>query len=153
MVFEWKRNMAVKADVAHEELERIRNKNNDGILIPSEIRDESRPEDAILHKLFEWDDWKAAEAYRENQASFIIRNLTVKVEDENIDEPIITRQYVITAHNSYQPIMEAMADVELREMLLEAARSELLAFQAKYRHLKELAKLMDAIDDQMESTA
>lgn len=144
MVFnEWKRNMSVKPDVAYAELERIRKKNKDGALVPAEVVAESRDENAVLHKLFEWDDTKAAEAYRETQAMFIIRNLAVT--DDELGPT--TRQYVSTASNTYRPIMTVLSDAEMRGNLLEAARSELRAFQAKYRHLEELAKLMEDITE------
>ena len=140
----WKRNMSVKADVAAAELERIREENPEGILDPEDVVFASTDEDAVLHKLFTWDDKKAAHGYRIEQAKYIIRNL-VTVEDTE-DEPIMTRAIVSTGNRMYQPITTVLSDADLRSRLLDAAKAEMLAFKMKYRHLQELAAVFQAMD-------
>lgn len=148
MVYEWKRKMSVKADVAAAELERIREENEEGILDPEEVVLASTDENAVLHKLFQWDDAKAAHGYRIEQAKFIIRNL-VTVEETD-DEPVRTRAIVSTNSRVYQPIRTVLSDEELRANLLESAKRELEWFRTKYRHLVELAAVFEAIDNLIE---
>lgn len=140
----WKRNMSVKADVAAAELERIREENPEGILDPEEVVFASEDEGAVLHKLFTWDDVKAAHGYRVEQAKYIIRNL-VTVEDTE-DEPVMTRAIVSTGNRMYQPITTVLSDADLRSRLLDAAKREMLTFKMKYRHLHELAAVFEAMD-------
>lgn len=78
MVYKWKTGSVIKADaqVAGEVCEGL--KNTVG-LTKKNLVDASRAEDAPLHNSFEWDDAVAAESYREEQAGYIIRSLTVSV--------------------------------------------------------------------------
>lgn len=48
-----------------------------GGVTPKILLDDSRPTTAVCHPLYEWDDAKAAEKYRERQSGDIIRNLVV----------------------------------------------------------------------------
>ena len=73
------------ADTVGEIFESIEER--DGVLSPSAVVDEARPEVSPIHACFEWDDEKAAEKYRETQASSMIRCLIVSTEHiENAPE-------------------------------------------------------------------
>lgn len=65
----------VAPQVAGVELERIRKAR--GTLSAQGVVDESRPEDAPLHPVFEWRDPVAAEHYRRYQARVLIRSVQV----------------------------------------------------------------------------
>ena len=65
----------VDAQTAGEELARIKREHR--ILEPATVVEESRPEEAPLHPVFEWCDPKAAEQWREHQASQLIRRVRV----------------------------------------------------------------------------
>ena len=65
----------VNADVAGNELARLTKKH--GALTPDVVVEDARPEDAALHPVFEWDDFKAAEAHRRQQARTLIRSVQV----------------------------------------------------------------------------
>jgi hypothetical protein len=67
----------VRADTIVAELERIAGL-DDGSLTASSVLDASRPKDAPLHPVFEWDNKKAAENYRLQQANTVIRCVTIK---------------------------------------------------------------------------
>jgi hypothetical protein len=88
--YQWRQGIqhgGVKADVAGAELERIRD-DHDGRLEAPMVVVEARPKDAALHPAFEWDDKKAAEEYRINQARRIIRAIRiVGPESQPSDEP------------------------------------------------------------------
>ena len=65
----------VNADVAGNELAKLTKKH--GALTPDVVVEDARPEDAALHPVFEWDDFKAAEAHRRQQARTLIRSVQV----------------------------------------------------------------------------
>lgn len=134
--------LPVKAQVAGEECERLEAK---GMLTPSNLVEASRPEDAPLHKCFEWDDTVAAEKWRQTQAAYIIRSVEVTIEKSI--EP--TRAFVATVSDDsreYRSVGYIMRRADDREALLDSARRELLAFRRKYQTLHELSEVIDAID-------
>lgn len=146
MVFQWKLKMSVPVEDAAAELDRIFREH--GEIDPQTVVDESRPEGAVLHNLFDWDDASAAEKYRLTQARFIIRNIVQ--EEETAEGPVVVRGYHST-ERSYLPTTVIMSDADMREMLLDRALKELEEFQAKYRHLAALAGVFEAIE-QVERT-
>jgi len=62
---------------AVQELERIESLY--GSLTPEIVLDASRPNNALFHTLFEWNDDVAAEHYRLQQARTILNNIEIKV--------------------------------------------------------------------------
>ena len=146
MVYEWKTGSRhkVAAAVAAEVMDRLAEENR---LNAPDLVNESRPEDAPLHPEFEWDDSVAAEKWREEQASALIRHLVVRIEANDQEYP--TRQYFMVQKelNTYEPIQVILKDEDKMAMLLEQAKRELQAFKAKYAGLKELADVIKAIDN------
>lgn len=145
MLYKWKNGSRLKASAqdAGEVCAALEAKGN---LTPQALVDASRPEDAPLHGEFEWDDAKAAERYRETQASYIIRSVEVVV--EGTDKP--TRAFVslTVAENEreYREINKVLSIHSERELLLNEAKRELEAFKRKYSVLEELADVFAAID-------
>ena len=111
-------------------------------LTAQNLLDANRAEDAPLHSAFEWNDVKAAESYRLNQAAYIIRSL-VTVEDEK-SAPV--RAFFTVERKIYESIDEILADRSKTEDLLKIALRELKAFKAKYSQLIALSGVFDAID-------
>lgn len=151
MVYGWKINYPVPAQVAGEHLENLKQQNG-GIITPQIVLDDSRDEQAVLHSCFTWDDSVAAENYRLYQARKIISSLTVTVEKINApEEPKMVTALVnispLRTKGKYVSVEVAMNDVAYREQVLQNALSELRAFQNKYSTYKELAGVCKAIDD------
>lgn len=147
MIYKWKSGARapVKAQVAGEICEQLDAKGN---LTPKALVDASRPEDAPLHKAFEWDDEKAAEAYRETQASYIIRS--IEVEREGMAEPIRAFYTVPTMDGKpyqYRSVEVILRDADSRDTLLEKAKHELRAFTRKYKQLTELSDVIKAAEE------
>lgn len=144
MVYQWKSAAQIKADaqVAGALFERLE---TNGGLTARRLVDESRPEDAPLHSEFEWDDAVAAEAYREEQASHIIRSLVIKPEEQSA-EPI-RAFFRTTEKKTYESISVVLNDTRKMDTLLDAAMKDLRAFQSKYSALKSLIPVMDAIEE------
>lgn len=136
-----------------------------GRLTPAIIVDESRAEDAPLHKRFEWDDTVAAEQYRFLQAARIIRSVRIKRvgndtdasegsdgrEENGVAEPEGVRAFLPVRVRdrddvgswTYEPTRKALADPTSRCILLNEMRRDWRAFQSKYQALSEYATLIE----------
>jgi hypothetical protein len=138
--------LPVPAQVAGEELERIA-ATNDGIILPSTVVEESKPESAPLHDCFEWQDEIAAEKYRLDQARQIIRTVVVTEHEGREIEPTRAFVNIITAEQQgYMATGAALSDESLREQVLSRARSEMATWADRYRHLSELASVVAEVD-------
>lgn len=149
MVYQWKSgtHAPLDAQTAGEELERIRTHNN-GRLESEDVVDAARPEDAPLHPAFEWDDEKAAEAYRIEQAKYIIRHVDVVMEKEK-GEAAPIRAFVSVMRDddrSYTSTAHALSDPELRAQIVDAAWRELQSWRARHAELIEFAKVFAVIE-------
>lgn len=148
MVYKWNWTPAggVDAQIAGEELERIRTWNN-GRLDPAQVVNESKSKGAPLHPCFEWNDKVAAASYRIEQAKFIIRSIDVVV--EKAKAPKETRAFVSVVRDddrSYTSTAHALSDKELRQQVVDEALRALEAWRKRYAELTELADVFAAID-------
>lgn len=147
---------SVPADVVGHTLEGIEER--DGKVTKKAFLEESRPEDAPTHSMFEWNDAIAAEKYRMVQSGKIINNLVVTVHSEEREEPITAKALVNVEpeenkHASFISITTAMSSADTAEIVLKHALAELETFENKYRSLKELADVFAAIDKVREKIA
>ena len=151
MVFECKWmtgfRCSVKAEVAGQVMQRLE---SEGRLTAANLVEEARPEDSPMHKAFEWDDHKAAENYRKQQASKMIRAIVIREADitEGGSEEVQVKVFNQPERNcSYESLRTILLDPEKTDSLLSRAKDELRSFKAKYYQLNRLAKLMVAIDE------
>jgi hypothetical protein len=150
MVYRWKEASSIRsisAQQAGEELERIRTFHN-GRLNPAIVVDKARPANAPLHPCFEWDDRRAAEAYRVDQAKHIIRSVEVIIEESD-EQPKATRAFVSVVREddrSYTSIAHAMSVADLRDQVVDEALKALEAWRKRYAELDELADIFAVID-------
>ena len=124
-----------------EELER------DGGLTAERLVDVSRPEDAPLHKEFEWDDSKAAELYRHSQGRTLIRHLvTVEVDEKGREyqERVI---FHVESENAYMTKEAIVRNPDALESLKQQALREMISFKTKYKRVKELQPVFNAMDE------
>lgn len=150
----WKPGYAPKGVSAQTAYDVISGLQEEGKKEAADLVDASRPEDAPLHSLFEWNDSVAAEKYREDQARCIIRHVCIMQDDDQQEaEPIRAFFQIESDSSDYEPTMVIMNDDEKRERLLDIAKRELTAFKNKYRQLTELSKVFAAIDEVTEERA
>ena len=144
MVFKWAKGsmFKVSAQVAGEVCADLEKQ---GKLTAKNLVDVSRPEDAPLHKVFNWDDAEAAELYRQEQGRLLIRCI-VTVPENNV---VSTRAYynIVKQDPNYHSINVILEDQDKYEALLKKALLELKAFQKKYAVLESLKPVFDAIDE------
>lgn len=149
MIYQWKAGSHVRLDpqVAGEEMERLRVRHN-GRLESEHVLSAARSTRSPLHPAFEWDDQVAAEAYRVEQAQYLIRSIEVVVERRG-EEPFPIRAFVSVQREqdrSYTSTFHALSDPDLRQQVVEQAWRELEAWRQRHAELTEFAKIITAID-------
>ena len=117
-----------------------------GLTAPNLV-DASRPEDAPLHKEFEWNDRIAAELYRENRAMCLINHLHIRMEE--VEGAPAVRAYVrLQTDNSrkYEYMPMVLKNPQKTTALFDMAMKELESFQRKYSSLTEFARIFEEIE-------
>jgi len=139
----------VKAQDVGERLHDLEQEN--GGLTPSLIVDEARSRKSILHPMFEWEDAKAAENWRQDQAQHIVRHI-VTIAKGDMPEVrtwvsiVAPDDSVLDRNRIYISSKVAMADKQTRKQILQEAWSGILAWKERYKGYKELNALCDAIN-------
>lgn len=152
MVYQWKPQAGIKieAQVAGEELERIRVRNN-GRLTQEDVLDEAKNAASPLHPAFEWNDKKAAHQYRLTQAGYLIRMITVAPAEPEAATTKPVRAFVNVereSDRSYTSVAHALSDQELRAQVLARAMKELHDWRQRYQDLVELARVFSVVDEE-----
>jgi len=147
MIYHWKNGgFGVPAQLAGERIEAIREQW--GRVYARDVVEDARPEQSPLHPCFEWDDAKAAESWRTDQAGQLLRALVMVPEEVPDVEPV--RAFIAigpeNAPNDYMPVGLVMGDEELRRRALNDALNELRRARQKYHGLRELGKVWEQID-------
>lgn len=149
MVYKWGSSPVtrrVTADVAGRELERIAEAHG-GAYTPRDVWVENRAQNAPLHDEFTWNDTLAADRWRDNEASHLIRHL---VRYENPDaEPV--RAFVSVTREgdgrpTYTAITRVLASPVLRDQMIQQAWADWKAFERKYQRLLDLSDARRAIE-------
>ena len=135
----------IPAEVAWNEIESIREANG-GLVTAEAVVESSRSENAVLHKIFEWDDSIAGKLHREHQARTLIGSIQVSFAKTNV---ATTRAFEITVRDGnkgYSPVDIILSNVDERDALLRRALAELASFQKRYAGLSELSAVLADID-------
>lgn len=133
----------IPAEVAGKELERIREKY--GTLEAEKVVEESKDDSSVLHSIFEWDEKKAADSWRVNQAKALIRSIVVNVEREEIKCKVRAFVSVSNAPGekaTYVPINDASNNEYAKWYLMNCAKHDMECFTSKYRTLSELGEII-----------
>lgn len=149
MVYKWKphASFGIAAQVAGEELERIRVSKNTP-LIAADVVKAARSPKSPLHPAFEWDDRKAAHHYRLDQAGQLIRSVVVTIDGKSQATPI--RAFVNVGdgeERGYTSVSLAMGDEIMRAQVIARAWKELEDWRKRYEDLLEFSKLFEVIDE------
>lgn len=151
-----KLNSRPKAEVAHDELHRIRDEY--GELQAGTVVDEARSKKSPIHGCFEWKNSAAAEKFRQDQARELMNSIEITIieMEDDLDEstsiPLTITEATAPAFVSaadgegYHPIEIAMNDPELKEKILQKAWSDLRAFHQRWKHLREFADVFTVIE-------
>lgn len=115
---------------------------------PQQVVDFARDENTELHKCFEWDDTRAANLYRLQQARKISCNL-VYVDPQDNSKPSHIRVYQRSEEDkAYKGVVFTLKNETEYDSLLKRAYSELQSFKQRYQNLVELAPFISLIEEQ-----
>lgn len=127
------------AEKVYSDIERIKEKTPQNLVDYAAKHPKSE-----LHKCFTWDDTKAANEYRKNEARQVLRLLVFV--DEKEEEPTKIRVLQKTTE-TYEPVKMILRDKDEYKALLERAKAELKAFKERYKNLVELEEILSLIDE------
>lgn len=148
--FKWRQGASypVKAQDAGEHLAQLEAVH--GSVTAQMVLDDSRPDDALLHPCFTWDDFKAAEKCRRQEAKELIGNLvTVHVVEKADEAPkeVRIRAFSNVSNGkesaTYMTTLVAMSDEEKRNTILENARREMQVFIHKWESLVDIKSMLE----------
>jgi len=125
-------------------------KQSGGVLMVEDVLSVARDPKCILHKHFQWDNTKAAEAYRRMQARSLIQKCTVTIEKAP-DVPI--RAFVSfnadqVAGGGYRMMVDVLEDIDLKEQLLTEMQHTLIKWKKQINLLdRETAAIINELDE------
>jgi len=141
----------VPAQVVGENLKQIEAKNQGRLTAPAVVK-ESEPEEAPLHDCFTWDNEKAGQLYREDEARRIIRSVRRIVPDDEPEptfihcRPVNPETDVQSAKGYYVDAREVPKKYSLYEAAWRTANARV---QESCKALEDLEKLASKyVDDQ-----
>jgi hypothetical protein len=120
-----------------------------GRLTPAAVVDAAKDRRSVLHRHFLWDDAKAGELYRLDQARELVR--VIRVEDED-REP--TRAFLSIrddAGTSYRTAGEVAGSLDLQLMVLKQAERDLEAWTKRYREISDACADVTAAREKVRS--
>lgn len=140
--------MKTSAQTVGEHLEDLEQKH--GSITKQMFLDSARPEESPIHDLFEWDDQKAAEKWRLQQANIIINSLRIEVVTEN-NETTRINAFVNTEKRgngkaSFINIQSAMSNDKTRDHVLRDALRDLEWLRRKYDKFQWFSQIAQSID-------
>lgn len=145
-------NFKTPAPEAAQEVQQIASR-NDGLATPRLVVAAARPKRALLHDEFTWDDTKAAESWRVQEARRLLNHLVI-VEVTGGVEREVAPAFVSVAvggddespTRGYVSVDAVLGDPELRQQAVFEALRGLEAWKRRYKHLSELKLIFKAVD-------
>lgn len=150
--YRWKPNVPsmwtkLDAQAIGSEIERLEEEHQHS-LTPEEIVRAAESKRSPLHPAFEWNDEKAANHYRIDQARKLISLIDVVFVKADQSEVQVRAFVSVEAPGGrgYTQTVHALDDPDLRNQIVQRAWVELDAWKQRYAELSELGKLFSAID-------
>lgn len=135
----------ISVNDAVEEFKRIETKY--GALTPENIVDAARPESATLHSAFEWDNNKAAQQYRLQQARNVINNVEVKIISDSEERVLSVYEIVTVKDDGRQYKHIETFTVNDIEQIKNATIESLKQLTHKLKIYKEFDKVTDLLQE------
>lgn len=117
-----------------------------GQLTTGAVVEAAKPKRSPLHGGFEWDDSLAAAEHRSYQARKMVNSLRIVIVGEEAQEPqrlFLNVRY--SGGHAYSTVDHILSDEELYQSVLDDAVGALKAWQKRYKEIKELRKVHEAI--------
>ena len=124
-------------------------------VIAAQLIDDAKAKESPLHDYFEWNNKRAAERWRIEQARYLLRGITVVITTPEGEERTTRAFHSVTLDGSYEinvpktyvTVQRAMSEDELRTQVIEEALKKIKSWQRRYKEYKEFAKIVQAIDE------
>jgi len=147
--YAWNRPRSVTAQDVGETIEAVAERYG-GVCPTWALVDEARHQDHPMHRMFEWQDLVAAEAYRRDQARHFVRDLRVIVEDDSGVEHVQAYVHVVRLEpegpvEGYRLTRLIVESSDEYQQVLDEALLGLRAWERRYRHLSELDSVFGVI--------
>lgn len=123
----------------------------DGNITPDDVVKDAKDKRSPLHDFFEWNNTRAANLYRVDQARYLLRSIhvVVKRDDDGDKEINIRAFYNVTDADTrvYVPIQRVFSEEELRQQVIGQALKQLISWKGKYSQYKEFSPVVSAIEE------
>ena len=142
--FVWRRHeYAIPASLVGQRVVQLESEY--GVCHPERLVEDARPSTSPLHDMFEWDNTRAAERYRVEQARGILQSIRVILEPDAKPVPAFVHVRLLESGNGYVGVARAMSDQDMRAQVLGDALRQLDALQHRYDTLAELRPVWRAV--------
>jgi hypothetical protein len=141
----------LKKTVVQRELKRIIS--TDKVLTPERVLEVASERDNPLHRFFQWDNGKAAQAYRLDQARNLIRIVHVLrvIDDGRKQQPVTVRAIVnVNPGKGFVTRNEAIGSETIRAAMVERHLRGLENWVRETSDIVELGPLRDVIANNLE---
>jgi len=148
--YQWKPyvRVGIPAQTVGERLEYLRQKHRK--ITPKIIVSDAKPKNSVLHKAFEWNNTRAADLYRLDQAKYILRSIVICTLP-NGQKCAPTKMWVNIQNGAHKNkrenvhIYDAMNNPKLRRLVIKQALAELEQWRKRYEDYVELAEIFKMI--------
>lgn len=148
MRYEWAegRGRSVPALVVGKQLEQIAARHG-GRITPDDLVASAKGSRSPLHRLFEWDDSKAARAHRLHQARMVINSIDVVVDEDDGSsvQAFVSVRY--GAGRRYLAHAQIATDDELYDQVVDELRQIIASYRRKLAGFERFRALIQAVED------
>jgi hypothetical protein len=144
-MYEWKMPGLAKgldATEAMRELKRI--EKTYGALTPEIIVEAAKPSKSVLHCIFEWDDQRAAEQHRLNQARKLLNNIDVQIISDGQPRQVPVFELVRKNEENVYKNISDLTEEEIQQVKKNAIR-ELNFWKSKLGFYKDFQSAAEKI--------
>lgn len=125
---------------------------NGGAVNARTIVEDARGRRSPLHRFFEWDNNKAADEYRLEQARRLARSVVVVISDGNNETTTRAFHHVfVDGERGYTGAAVVFGRSALAEQVIERAAGELRGWMARYRQYKAMEPAIDLVEEAAET--
>lgn len=130
-------------------IEKIKDRNGNGIVTPNDIIQDAKDIRSPYHKLFTWDDTIAAQRHREHEARSILGAIIEvrTIGNEQVDVRAFVNVIGEEGNRGYASIKEVRIKPQLMNQVIADALKEAKRWNQKWRVYQELQKITRAIDE------
>lgn len=130
----------IEAQIVGVELERLF---PEGYVDKEALLKSAQKRNSPLHQYFEWDDAKAANNYRLDQARHLLRSIVVIIDNKEI--PYYHNVKIEDDGNKYVDVFQCKESPDLWSQVLASALSEAEVWARRYENYQELEPIRAAI--------